>query len=213
MTDPGSNPKQALLSGVKSSLILDRIPLPVSPDRRPVGVVACHLNLEPDRRYLYIYTESWRRPEECFSEGPPCRSISRPIPHCTRSRHSGSEVRAVACTTSTRAAARRSRCATAIRRELPVPGDHRRAWGSVPLHGAGLSWLRAVGAFAGFGYTIEEHAQVVGELVDHLGLDGYLTMGKDWGGPISMAVDTATPTGRAVADHGHPRRAGARTRA
>jgi pimeloyl-ACP methyl ester carboxylesterase len=40
---------------------------------------------------------------------------------------------------------------------------------------------------------------VVGELVDHFGLDGYLTMGQDWGGPISMAVDTATPTGRAVA--------------
>jgi haloalkane dehalogenase len=45
---------------------------------------------------------------------------------------------------------------------------------------------------AGFGYTIEEHAQVMGELVvDHLGLDGYLLMGQDWGGPISMAVATA----------------------
>jgi haloalkane dehalogenase len=44
---------------------------------------------------------------------------------------------------------------------------------------------------AGFGYTIEEHAQVMGEFVDHLGLDGYLTMGQDWGGPISMAVDIA----------------------
>lgn len=42
----------------------------------------------------------------------------------------------------------------------------------------------------GFGYTIEEHAQVVGELVDHLDLDGYLTVGQDWGGPISMAVST-----------------------
>jgi haloalkane dehalogenase len=41
---------------------------------------------------------------------------------------------------------------------------------------------------AGFGYTIDEHARVVGELVDHLGLEGYLTMGQDWGGPISMAV-------------------------
>ena len=43
-----------------------------------------------------------------------------------------------------------------------------------------------------FGYTIEEHARAVGEFVDHLtrrgGLDGYLTMGQDWGGPISMAV-------------------------
>jgi haloalkane dehalogenase len=43
---------------------------------------------------------------------------------------------------------------------------------------------------AGFGYTIEEHTRVVGELVDHLGLDGYLIMGQDWGGPISMAVGT-----------------------
>ncbi|OBH92080.1 haloalkane dehalogenase [Mycobacterium sp. E2733] len=41
---------------------------------------------------------------------------------------------------------------------------------------------------AAFGYTIEEHARVVGEFVDHLGLDGFLTMGQDWGGPISMAV-------------------------
>jgi haloalkane dehalogenase len=43
----------------------------------------------------------------------------------------------------------------------------------------------------GFGYTIDEHSGVVGELVDHLALDGYLTMGQDWGGPISMAVDVA----------------------
>lgn len=36
---------------------------------------------------------------------------------------------------------------------------------------------------AGFSYKIDEHARVVGELVDHLSLDGYLTMGQDWGGP------------------------------
>jgi haloalkane dehalogenase len=41
----------------------------------------------------------------------------------------------------------------------------------------------------GFGYKIDEHAKVIGEFVDHLGLDGYLTMGQDWGGPISMAVN------------------------
>jgi len=41
---------------------------------------------------------------------------------------------------------------------------------------------------AGFGYKIDEHAGVVGEFVDHLALDGYLTMGQDWGGPIGMAV-------------------------
>jgi haloalkane dehalogenase len=44
---------------------------------------------------------------------------------------------------------------------------------------------------AGFGYTIAAHAGVIGELVDHLGLDAYLTLGQDWGGPISMAVDVA----------------------
>lgn len=43
----------------------------------------------------------------------------------------------------------------------------------------------------GFGYTIDEHARVVGALVDHIGLDGYLTMGQNWGGPISMAVAVA----------------------
>ncbi len=42
-----------------------------------------------------------------------------------------------------------------------------------------------------FGYTVDEHVGVLGELVDHLGLDGYLTMGQDWGGPISLAVGTA----------------------
>ena len=44
---------------------------------------------------------------------------------------------------------------------------------------------------SGYGYTVEEHAQNVGELVDNLDLDGYLSMGQDWGGPVSMAVDTA----------------------
>ncbi len=41
----------------------------------------------------------------------------------------------------------------------------------------------------GFGYKVDQHARVVGEFVDHLGLDGYLTMGQDWGGPVSMAVN------------------------
>ena len=41
---------------------------------------------------------------------------------------------------------------------------------------------------AGFSYKIDEHVRVVGEFVDHLGLDGYLSMGQDWGGPISTAV-------------------------
>lgn len=42
----------------------------------------------------------------------------------------------------------------------------------------------------GFGYTVEEQAAAVGELLDHLGLDGFITVGQDWGGPISMAVAT-----------------------
>jgi haloalkane dehalogenase len=45
----------------------------------------------------------------------------------------------------------------------------------------------------GYGYTIEEHARCVGELVDHLRLDGFITMGQDWGGPVSMAVGSARP--------------------
>lgn len=40
----------------------------------------------------------------------------------------------------------------------------------------------------GYGYTIEEHARIVGEFVDHLGLDRFVVMGQDWGGPIGTAV-------------------------
>ena len=43
----------------------------------------------------------------------------------------------------------------------------------------------------GYGYTIDEHVRTTGELVDHLGLDGFIVMGQDWGGPISTAVATA----------------------
>ena len=42
-----------------------------------------------------------------------------------------------------------------------------------------------------YGYTIEEHTRCVGELVDHLQLNAFITMGQDWGGPVSMAVGTA----------------------
>src|SRR5512146_2340624 len=45
----------------------------------------------------------------------------------------------------------------------------------------------------GYGYTAEEHARCVGELVDHLQLDGLITMGHDWGGPVSLAVAIARP--------------------
>lgn len=41
---------------------------------------------------------------------------------------------------------------------------------------------------AGYGYTSAEHAQVIGKLVDHLGLDHFIVVGQDWGGPIGMTV-------------------------
>ncbi|MGW6249415.1 haloalkane dehalogenase [Streptomyces roseolus] len=44
---------------------------------------------------------------------------------------------------------------------------------------------------AGFGYTIAEQAAVLGELIDHLRLDGFLLMGQDWGGPIGLGATTA----------------------
>lgn len=40
----------------------------------------------------------------------------------------------------------------------------------------------------GYDYTPAEHAAVVGELIDHLDLDGLTIMGQDWGGPIGMRV-------------------------
>jgi haloalkane dehalogenase len=41
---------------------------------------------------------------------------------------------------------------------------------------------------AGYGYTAEEHAKVIGGLVDHLALDEFIVMGQDWGGPIGMTI-------------------------
>lgn len=43
----------------------------------------------------------------------------------------------------------------------------------------------------GYGYTTEEHVRCLGELVDHLQLDGFIVMGQDWGGPVGMAVAAA----------------------
>ena len=42
----------------------------------------------------------------------------------------------------------------------------------------------------GYGYTPAEHARIVGRLADQLGLDGFIVMGQDWGGPIGMSVAT-----------------------
>lgn len=41
---------------------------------------------------------------------------------------------------------------------------------------------------SGYSYTSAEHAQVIGKLVDHLDLDGFIVVGQDWGGPIGMTV-------------------------
>ena len=43
----------------------------------------------------------------------------------------------------------------------------------------------------GYGYTPKDHAEIVGELVDHLHLDDMIVMGQDWGGPISMSMAAA----------------------
>ncbi|MFJ5780027.1 haloalkane dehalogenase [Streptomyces sp. NPDC093094] len=43
---------------------------------------------------------------------------------------------------------------------------------------------------SGFGYTIAELTTVVGQLIDHLQLDGFVVMGQDWGGPIGLGAAT-----------------------
>ncbi|MEM7284918.1 MAG: alpha/beta fold hydrolase [Actinomycetota bacterium] len=40
----------------------------------------------------------------------------------------------------------------------------------------------------GYGYTPAEHAEVIGELFDHLDLQDAIVMGADWGGPIGLEV-------------------------
>ncbi|MBE7195912.1 MAG: alpha/beta fold hydrolase, partial [Gordonia polyisoprenivorans] len=39
-----------------------------------------------------------------------------------------------------------------------------------------------------FGFTIAELTEVLGELVDHLDLDGFVVVGHDWGGPIGVGA-------------------------
>ena len=45
----------------------------------------------------------------------------------------------------------------------------------------------------GYGYTPAEHATVVTELVDPLGLDDMVIVGADWGGPIGVELATQQP--------------------
>ncbi|WP_063064123.1 haloalkane dehalogenase [Nocardia violaceofusca] len=42
-----------------------------------------------------------------------------------------------------------------------------------------------------FGYTVAELTVVLGELIDHLGLDEFIVMGQDWGGPIGLGAAVA----------------------
>jgi haloalkane dehalogenase len=57
------------------------------------------------------------------------------------------------------------------------------------MHGFGLSERPE----AGYTYTVAEHARTLGELIDHLGLDGFVLMAQDWGGPVGTraAADRA----------------------
>src|SRR2546423_13930189 len=41
---------------------------------------------------------------------------------------------------------------------------------------------------ANYVYTSAEHAQVVGKLVDHLGLEGFIVVGQAWRAPIRISV-------------------------
>lgn len=45
----------------------------------------------------------------------------------------------------------------------------------------------------GYGYTPREHAERVEALVDHLGLEDYVLVVHDWGGPIGMALANRQP--------------------
>lgn len=45
----------------------------------------------------------------------------------------------------------------------------------------------------GYGYTPGEHAEWVGALVDRLGLDGFVVVGQDWGGPIGSRLAADRP--------------------
>lgn len=44
-----------------------------------------------------------------------------------------------------------------------------------------------------YGYSPEEHAGIVNELVEHLNLRDMIVMGQDWGGPIGMDVASRSP--------------------
>ncbi len=45
----------------------------------------------------------------------------------------------------------------------------------------------------GHRYTLAKHAAVAGRLMDALDLKGWLVMGRDWGGPIGLAIALGRP--------------------
>ena len=77
--------------------------------------------------------------------------------------------------------------------ELPVPQYHHQTSRRIPFIAVDYLGFGLSEHPSDFGYTVEEHAAAVGELLDHLDLDGFITMGQDWGGPISMAIATQRP--------------------
>jgi haloalkane dehalogenase len=56
------------------------------------------------------------------------------------------------------------------------------------LPGFGFSTARP-----GYGFTPQEHADELAALIDHLGLDRYVLVVQDWGGPIGLAAALRRP--------------------
>ena len=46
-----------------------------------------------------------------------------------------------------------------------------------------------------YDYTPAEHAEVIGQLVDHLDLSDMVVVGQDWGGPIGLEIASQRPDG------------------
>ena len=59
---------------------------------------------------------------------------------------------------------------------------------AVDLPGFGLST-----APPGYGFHARDHAEILARLIDDLGLDGYLLMGQDWGGPVGLGAAGRAP--------------------
>lgn len=60
---------------------------------------------------------------------------------------------------------------------------------AVDLLGFGLSERPA-----GFGYSVVEHTAVLREFVTHLGIEDYIVVAHDWGGPIGLGAALGDPS-------------------